>query len=311
MSDHRRSLRLRVARTVTPLLLGLTLLTGPVATAVADDAPPVAHDISLLKALGLPEVNLVVTDADVTGAPAELKAGRYLVSAENKTAKTELEVYIAKPPAGLTSDQLLKDLNAHTDTAPPYVYAVAFAGGPNPYGGQTDAAVVDLTAGEWWFVYDRYTDPETYTLAKVNVTGDAPAAPAVKGAVQVNLREYTFELPRQLAAGEQIWQLTNTGAQPHFFVLFGIPTGTTANDLMTFAMSFDQSATPTASPVAGGLTEKDFAFVYDSSFVSPGRTTYVQVGLKPGTYGLFCWFPDKETAKPHVMMGMVGVFTVA
>jgi hypothetical protein len=292
------------------LLVGLTLLTNLFAGTAAQDAP-VPHDVSLLNALGLPEVKLVATDADVAGAPAELEAGRYLVSMENKTAATELEVYIAQPPAGLTSEQLLKDLNAKTNPPPSYAYDVTFAGGPNSYGGQTDAAVVDLTAGEWWFVFDRYTDPETYTLAKVKVTGTAAAAPAVAGAVQVKLREYTFEMPDQLAAGEQIWQLTNTGTQPHFFVLFGVPAGTTANDLMKLAMSFDESATPAPSPAAGGLTEKDFAFVYDSSFVWPGHATFVQVGLKPGTYGLFCWFPDKDTGLPHVMMGMVGIFTVA
>jgi hypothetical protein len=295
------------------LVLGSILFVGTASVAFAQDASPEARpprDISLLKALGLPEINLVATDTDVSGLPQSVAAGRYLVTLEDQTADQEVEAYFAVLPSSVTPDQALKDLNSDSEEIPGWVYDATWAGGPNPYGGQTDAAVVDLTAGDWWVAFDRQTDSDPQpkdTALPLKVTGGVAATPtAVAGAVPVNMKEYTFEVPASIASGPQIWELGNTGTQPHFMVLWGVPSGTTFDQVMATIDSFF-----TGTPTANALGFEDLRDIYDTSFISPGQHEWVQVDLDPGTYAAVCFFPDKATGQPHALSGMITVFTVS
>lgn len=297
-----------MSRHLVSLVIGLAILTSLVARTSAQEYAP--RDISLLKALGLPEINLVATETEVTGAPTTETAGRYLVTLENQTADTEVEVFLLSPPAGLTTEQALADINARSDGPPTWIYDSALAGGPNPYGGQTDGVVVDLTPGTWWFLVQHNNEPPVWHLFETIVSGVASTATEIAGAVPVDLQEYAFVLPEKMTAGQQIWKVSNTGEQPHFFVLAKLPDGTTADAVMDFLMSLESGEGGTPAASMSGLSEEDFSFIYDSSFVSADHSMWVQVGLEAGTYGLICWFPDKDTGAPHVAMGMLGVFTV-
>src|SRR5689334_3850424 len=100
---------------IAALVLVSALFVSTVSTALAQDATPEPRpprDISLLKALGLPEINLVATDTDVTGLPQSVPAGRYLVTLDDQTADQEVEVYFGILPASTTFDQALADLNS-------------------------------------------------------------------------------------------------------------------------------------------------------------------------------------------------------
>jgi hypothetical protein len=301
-------------RRIATLILVSTLFIGSTGIVSAQDASPAAgrppRDISLLKALGLPEINLVATDSDVTGLPSSVTSGRYLVTLDDQTKDQEVQASFGVLPSSVTIDQALKDLNSNSEEVPSWVYDGTWAGGPNPYAGQTDAAVVELTAGTWWVGFDRQTDNDpqpTDTAVELQVTGEAAATPAaVAGAVPVNMREYTFEVPATVSSGPQIWDMGNTGTQPHFMVLFGVPAGTTLDQLIATVNSF-----MTGTPAAGTLNFDDIHDVYDTSFISPGQHEWIQVNLDPGTYAAVCFFPDKDTHQPHALLGMVQVFTVS
>jgi hypothetical protein len=300
-------------RGVASLVLVFALLGGVTSVAFAQDASPAARpprDVSLLKALGLPEINLVATDTDVTGLPQSVAAGRYLVTLEDRTANQEVEAYFGILPASTTLDQAIADLNSNSQQTPAWAYDATWAGGPNPYAGQTDAAVVDLTEGTWFVAFDRQTDSDPQpkdTAQTLHVTAGTAATPtAVEGAVPVNMKEYTFEIPATVKSGPQIWDMANTGTQPHFMVLFGVPSGTTMNQVLATVQSF-MSGTPTA----GALNFQDIHDVYDTSFVSPGHHLWIQLNLDPGTYAAVCFFGDKNTGQPHALLGMITVFTVS
>jgi hypothetical protein len=137
------------------------------------------------------------------------------------------------------------------------------------------------------------------------VTGDLPVAEDAAGAVHVALSEYKFAMPSTLAAGPQIWQLTNTGEQPHLLDLAGIPAGTTFDEVMG-AIGFAITGTPAARAL--GLEEiRDLAA---TTPLSPGHTTWIEVDLAPGTYAVACFVSDPANGAPHATMGMVQVFTV-
>ena len=158
---------------------------------------------------------------------------------------------------------------------------------------------------ETWFVaFDRSSDNDPQpkdTAVALEVTGEAAATPtAIAEAVPVNMKEFTFELPASIASGPQIWDMGNTGAQPHFMVLWGVPDGTTMTQVMGTITSF-----MTGTPTADALGFNDLRTFTDTSFISPGQHTWIQVNLDPGTYAAVCFFPDKETGQPHAMEGLI------
>jgi hypothetical protein len=296
------------------LLFVAALFVGASSVALAQDASPEAErpprDISLLKALGLPEINLVANDTDVTGLPQSVEAGRYLVTLDDQTADQEVEVYFGVLPASVTLDQALADLNSDSEETPAWAYDATWAGGPNPYAGQTDGAVVDLTEGTWFVAFDRQTESDSQpedTAQPLQVTAGSAATPAaIADAVPVNMKEYTFEIPATVASGPQIWEMGNTGTQPHFMVLFGVPDGTTMEQVLATVNTF-----MSGTPAADALAFEDIHDVYDSSFISSGQHEWIQVNLDPGTYAAVCFFGDKDTGQPHALLGMITVFTAS
>ena len=41
-----------------------------------------------------------------------------------------------------------------------------------------------------------------------------------------------------------------------------------------------------------------------------GSHAFIELDLKPGSYGLLCFVPDAKDGKPHAAHGMMRVFTV-
>src|SRR5215217_8447358 len=88
-------------------VLSLVVLLPAAGTRAQDASPsagPPARDLALLKGLGLPEIAIVATDADVTGVPTELAAGRYLVTVKNRTADLLVGGGVLAVPAGTTDE---------------------------------------------------------------------------------------------------------------------------------------------------------------------------------------------------------------
>jgi hypothetical protein len=162
-------------------------------------------------------------------------------------------------------------------------------------------------------VIDRYAandgDPEPKDeVHTITVTGEAPEPAEIADAVDITAYSYGFEIPDMIAAGPQIWHFRNGGSQPHFYVLFGVPDGTTADDLMQLVMFDPSSGTPIP---AGGLQFEDVQDIADGALLSPDRAEWLGQDFKPGTYALLCFIPDRATGAPHAMLGMIKVFTVA
>jgi hypothetical protein len=301
-------------RRLAVLVVVATLLIGATSIASAQDASPEAgpppRDISLLRALGLPEINLVATDDAITGAPDSVEAGRYLVTLDNQSSNSEIEAYFTVLPSSVTQEQAIMDLNSNSEEIPAWVYDATWAGGPNSYSGQTDGAVVELAAGSWFITVDRSSDndPQPVDTATALTVTEAAATPRaeMEGVVTVTAQEYAFIIPETVAAGPQIWDFVNAGEQPHFMVLWGVPDGTTMNQVMGTINSFF-----TGTPTADALRFEDLQDVYDTTFISGGQHQWIELDLAPGTYAAVCFFSDKETGQSHALMGMIQVFTVS
>ena len=308
------------------LLTLLVTLFATSAPALAQEATPDGGG-SAFADLGLPEIAVTITETAYEGAPAELAAGRYVLTVTNALEPGEGE--FGPESTGAAFLQLPEDVTAEdfiaefgppeaADAAaspmaeeeefmlpPPWYYETTLAGGPYALPGETRSAVVELTAGEWVLWAEFPGAPQA--PVPVTVTGEAPAdQPAVSADVRIEMSEYTFTFPTPLPAGSHVIELANVGEQPHFIGMGRVPEGTTLDDVMAlFAMFEDPMATP-----VGGLSFEDITVVLDTADQSAGVTAWYTAALEPGTYLAICFVPDPESGTPHAMLGMTQLVEV-
>jgi hypothetical protein len=291
-------------------LLALLLLAIGLLPAAAQDASPEGE--SLLAGLGYPELVITTDGVDFT-VPAEVEAGRYRLVLEN-TGPLSSELLLSQVPAGMTDAEVQAALEEaeQAEVPPPLVYELVINGGTQAEPGATGEVVLDLAAGDWVFNLAGFgeEDDEGINLFKVvTVTGEPPAVEDPAAAVEVSLIDFDFEIADTVPAGPQIWKVTGAGEQPHHMVVASIPDGSTEQQVIDLINAFfGMPATPEAG--ATPIAFEDFSEVAFSGILSNGQTNWLEFDLAPGTYTAICFIPDPE-GTPHVMLGMVEVFTVA
>jgi hypothetical protein len=145
----------------------------------------------------------------------------------------------------------------------------------------------------------------------VTVTGDLPEYPAIDGAVDVTLADMSIDMPDTIAAGPQIWQVTNTGAMPHFVFVMNPGGELTTEEAVNGVKLFYGMAD--ATPAAEGSAQDPMGWqdVGGSSAITNGVTTFFELDLEPGTYIAFCFIEGPGELGSHALHGMTRVFTVA
>jgi hypothetical protein len=255
--------------------------------------------------LGLPELTVTLTGAGFEVSPAEVGAGWTLITFQNELPEDNFnsaDLMLLPPDA--TVESVMGEVAQ--ETPPAWVYETVWAGGPAGLGGTTSRAVVNLTAGDWlvWSAGESY-QPATLTVTEAN--GASPVAPDLTPDVSVTLQEYAFVgLDEPVPAGASLWEITNKSeAQPHVMVLFALPDGVTAKQLVA---AF--TAMLTGGPAEDAVDLESVRPAGGAGNLSAGQTTWLDVDLAAGTYGAVCFVPDKELGAPHAMLGMATTFAV-
>ena len=305
-------------RSVLVALLGLLAVVGSTASLAAQEASP-AFSATLLSDFGYPEIALTETGSGLEDVPAELPAGRYLVTLRTTEAHAAY-VNFAQVPDGLSDEEAQEQLlSAARDDVP--VEGWVFAGGSYALPGQSVSVVVELPAGEWHVASTRddvtaETPNEQATLYPLTITeaqdGSTAATPAGSPAVEpeatatVEMQDTAWGgLAGPLPAGPQIWRITNTGEQPRQMVLWRTPRAVTVVDMEAIFTDF-MSSTPTA---ASDLYAQ-FVWVGYAAILSPGYSVWLEFDLEPGTYTAISYVTDPETGMPAALLGMVQSFEV-
>ena len=305
------------------LLAGLiALVSVPFAPVAAQEATPEASPAAgigiapafsneLLPTLGYPELTLRETGSGLEGVPDELPAGRYLVALE-APADSPAYVDFVQVPTGLSQaeEQLL--LAAAGDVAQEgWVYG----GGSYALPDMVVHFVVELAPGDWHVAATRESVPpaggelrEWATLHPLRVTAAAasPVASPMGGepavAATLEMRDVAFGgLGGTVAAGPQVWKVTNVGEQPRQLVLFRTPRLLTADDFRAMMMG---------TPAAGAPSREDLVWAGYVAILSPGQSVWIEFDLEPGTYAATSFVEDVETGMPAVLLGMIHGFTV-
>jgi hypothetical protein len=301
---------------VAALLVGVTL--GPAAGAVAQEGPGTDWSFSnqTLATLGLPEIALrQMPDGTVEGAPAEVTAGRYLVSL---TSVGEVSSYVnfVQIPAGIAEEEATaRVLETASQDVPHEGYL--YGGGSFALENETAWFVVELTAGDWRTAisYQAGGDgeeimqlfPLTVTAGSASPAAATPEAAAIPASVRLQLRDVAFSgLEQPVPAGPRIWEITNVGEQPRQVVFWRTSEPFTAEQFQQM-----MAGLMTGTPVPGAPTFDQFTGVAYAAILSPGKTVWLEPDLTPGTYMVVSYVFDPESGQPAFALGMVQPFTVA
>ena len=300
-----------------------------------------AFSNELLPELGYPELAFGETGTGLSGIPEEVAAGPYLLAFE---AWDQSPVYVnfVQFPAGLSLTEAEAQLieAARNDVAQE---GWLYAGGSYALPGQTIHFVVDLAPGDWYVASTRESVPPTETEARewgtlqpLRVTGPAPststsaptaglrvaryghplgaalAAPTSTPTAEpafdatVEMKDIAFRgVNRRLAAGPQLWKLTNVGKQPRHLVLFRTPGRVTVDDMREIFAGMEGGAPPPGMPAV-----PEFVWVGYVALLSPEQSLVIEFDLAPATYTATSWTIDPETEEPALLRGMLKSFTV-
>jgi hypothetical protein len=261
---------------------------------------------SLLDGLGLPEIEVVVTSEGVA-MPSSSVAGPMLVVARNDTDGF-LTLELAQLPDGVNVDEFIAVSTSQGGAIPEWAGDVVLAGSLELPPKSGSRVGVLLAAGEYTAIaYGEATVASPST--SFTVTGDLVegAADAVAADLAVSLGAYMFDFPDTVAAGPQVWRVTNTHDVLHHIILFGVDRLYTADEVVAGLVA-DFSGTPAA---AGGFSFETAEFAMSSPILSAGQTIWIEANPEPGFYVALCFLPDPGDELPHAVAGMVDAFEVA
>lgn len=302
-------------------VFAIVLALAIAAPALAQEQP----DLLSGEGLGLPELQINVSD-DGWDAPAEIAAGRYLITASYEGERDFGTVAFLSLPSDWTIDGLNERLAEGDDSASPvasdgtgvsstvdslgWLYEVTLAGGVSPVDGGTAQGIVDLFPGSWAIWADAFTP----AAIELTVTGEMPAdLPEPASTVTVtgtsDGESFGFEIDGDIEPGTQVIKVVNASDQPHFLEVVQLSSLVTEEQLAEYLL-----AKPGGTPVADSDVPADLEVFLTPLYAatqSPGTTQWMVATVSPGAYAMVCWLPDPgHNGESHAQRGMITIFEV-
>ncbi len=253
---------------------------------------------ALLKDLGLPEIVITATD-DGLQIPADVTAGTVLLTLDNQS-QGYASIGFVQLAEGISQADLEAGLSG--GGIPDFAHESTMTGGASAEPGMSGMVAFELTAGDWFILN---TGGEVPTVDTLTVTGEF-AAVEIPAAALIEMSHHDFTIPAGIAAGPQIWQLTNTDPVLHHIVLLSYPGEISEENALALVMAQEGAGDPPA-----GYDPNDVGFLGESGLLSTGVNNWVEFDLQPASYIALCFISDPGSEVPHVAEGMIEVFTVS
>jgi len=253
---------------------------------------------------GYPVLDITLTDDAISVGSTTIPTGNVVLHVINN-GSTGNSAGLIGPGEGQTMDELKAAAATPVpdDEFPPFLYGATLLGGPGEIEpGKTGEALVTVTAGEWAVMVEGNQPPVFVTAA------DSPDSNTTDPTAQleVTVGDFYFKGFDNVPAGPAIWKVTNEGKQPHMIAVSQVPDGTTFDQIMATVQYMG-----TGTPVPGTLEEGDFGPANAGLLLlTTGKSCWVTADLEDGTYVALCFVTDPATHQPHIMEGMVNLFTV-
>lgn len=231
--------------------------------------------------------------------PASIEGGPRQVRLMNHG--TELHhIQFVRIDEGHTVDELMAAY-AEGNYHPSFAHDV---GGPNLVPPGSDfSSMVDFRPGTYAVLClipspDMTLHVEKGMMMTMEVT--APAVPAAmpEADVTLTMRDYGFDFSAPITAGTHTIRIETDAPQSHEFVVFRLPEGGAANDILAW-VDGGQQGPPPFTPV-GGVTA-----------MATGEVNQLTLDFEPGTYAFICFVPDLGDGAPHFVHGMVQEYVVS
>jgi hypothetical protein len=252
---------------------------------------------SPLAGLGLPELAVTVTNEGVTIGEG-ITAGTKLLTVANES-EGFATFLLVQPPAEVTEDDVAATLDPNAPM-PEWLHQATVTGSVDLEPGQSGEVGIELLAGDWYVV--NVGDFASY--ATITVTGDFEEV-AVDAAVAVVMHHHRFEIPAEVAAGPQVWQVTNEDDVLHHMIVFTYPEELVADQVLGLLMASEGMASPPA-----GLDPSLMMPAAMTGLQSLGVTNWFGFDFAPGFYQAVCFLADPGSETPHLIEGMIATFTV-
>lgn len=292
----------------------------------AQEASPAAGDLD-----AYPEVMITARDYSFE-LPAEIAGGLTRVTLVNDGEMDHHAIFI-RLNDGVTAEEVEAAL-----AQPDSFLLVSLGdvlGGPNgpAPGGGAATVIMDLAPGNYEVVCLIPDDEGTphYMLgmhAAATVTESTSSLTAPEADLTVELVDFGFDhLSMEVAAGPQIWEVTNVGQEYHELGLLmlapGVPfelvqsifggpppgaEGTPAGEAPAMDMASPEGETAASPEAAMGAP---FVSMPSTAPKAPGMTNWLVLDLAPGNYVAICFVPSPANGfAPHFALGMLMPFTV-
>jgi hypothetical protein len=235
-------------------------------------------------------------------SPDTIEAGLVTLKFEN-IGKEDHHLQIARINDGVTFEEFMTKLQTEGEAAYALLEGVGGVGILQP--GVSQSVTVDLQKPGLYVALCILPNKEGIPhLALGMIKPIEVVAPTYtnngekpKADLEVHMLDFGYDLPSQIEAGKQTWEVFNAGVQPHEMLIAKLKDGKGINDVMSFLQSGEQGDTP-------------YEFQGGAQGMATGYSNFVEFDLVPGEYVALCFIPDPATGKPHVALGMVRPFTV-
>ncbi|HVF54318.1 MAG TPA: hypothetical protein VNC78_12055 [Actinomycetota bacterium] len=256
------------------ILLSLIALLGASACGASDD--PAADDgpeakPSVAEPVA-PEVLTATMHDDRVDFVASVEAEPVTVRIDNRSKHKELFLIFARLNEGASKEKVVKQLASGSEKV---LELITVAGGVFLEPKAPGEATILFPEGSY-----LATDPEAKGMEPaffdvLPATGPPVEEPDSLGTISVG--EYFFKAEEPLPGGEGVYKIENVGEQSHEVI------------------------------VSRGKKEAGFALA-----PAPGGALWAAIGdsFKPGEYEFVCYFPDADSGKPHIKLGMKATFKV-
>jgi hypothetical protein len=232
-------------------------------------------------------------------APDQIAAGPVTMRFTN-AGREPHHAQVVRLNDGVTMDQLQAALKKGETEAFPLM---AFAGGPGAiFPNQSSSVTLDLPPGQYALICfftssdgsPHYAKGMLKPLTITAATGAKAASP--KSDLSIAMKDFHFEMPAEVKAGKQVWQITNDGPQPHELQVLKLAPGKTVDDMAAF---FEKGEGAPPFETFGGMQG-----------LNQGMSGWLNLDLQAGDYVAICYIPDPKTGQPHFALGMLMPFTV-
>jgi hypothetical protein len=280
---------------------GVTLNPSWAALAHAHDATP-APGGSTLDGLGLPLLDVTIEADGTIVMPDEVPAGTVLLRVHS-LMEGEGSFLLVQPPDGITEEEVKAAISA--PEIPAFLHQSVVNGGIEflPGTGTNSASVQEvafnLGAGSWYAV--QASERSQYKI--IAAVGE-PAIASIPASVNVTASHHDFEIAKEVTAGPSIWGFTNADPVLHHLVLFSYPEPLTEDQALQALIASEGMATPQS-----GVDPAQIEYVGGTGLLSQDQTCYQEFDLAPGAYFSVCYLSDPGMDTPHVVNGMIQVFT--